>query len=113
MGCTNCFHQQCCDPHVPSVPEGEWLCHRCEAVGNQIDPQVRSPRHGNARGPPALSPVLSLQVLEDARNAQEAMGGEERVRVVRNDGYGEQDIELLMEMLDVSASRGSGARPQR
>jgi len=79
MGCTNCFHQQCCDPHVPSVPEGEWLCHRCEAVGNQIDPQV----------------------LEDARNAQEAMGGEERVRVVRNDGYGEQDIELLMEMLDV------------
>jgi hypothetical protein len=45
-------------------------------------------------------------VLEDARNTQEAMGGEERIRVVRNDGCGEQDIQLLIEMLEVRATGG-------
>jgi len=79
LNCDHCFHQRCCEPHVASVPEGSWLCQSCEAKGNQVDPQV----------------------LEDARNAQEAMGGEECIRVVRNDGCGEQDIELLIDMLDV------------
>eukprot|EP00965_Chrysotila_dentata_P076021 2512221-Pleurochrysis_carterae.AAC.1 len=44
------------------------------------------------------------QVLEDARLAEEAAGGTEAAVVVVNDGSGDQDIELLMEMLEVRPS---------
>ena len=40
--CANNYHQQCCNPPVPSVPEGAWLCPTCVANGNVVDPQARS-----------------------------------------------------------------------
>ena len=79
MGCEGCYHQQCVMPHVPEVPEGAWLCQSCVAGGNCVDPQV----------------------VEDERRAAEAAGGVESMRVLSNDGVGEQDVPLLTEVLDV------------
>ena len=42
LACANNYHQQCCNPPVPSVPEGAWLCPTCVANGNVVDPQARS-----------------------------------------------------------------------
>jgi hypothetical protein len=31
-GCANAYHQQCLDPPLRLVPEGEWFCPKCEAA---------------------------------------------------------------------------------
>ena len=77
--CVGCYHQKCCTPPVTEVPEGSWLCSTCVANGNIVDPEV----------------------LEDERKAEECAGGEESTVVLCNDGVGNQDIELLMEVVDV------------
>ena len=38
LGCDKCFHQHCVSPPVLKVPENEWLCTACVAVGNKVDP---------------------------------------------------------------------------
>jgi len=79
LRCTNCYHQRCCEPEVEAVPEGAWLCPECVARGNEVDPEV----------------------LEDARNAADAAGGDEAIVTVRNDGRGLQDIDLLHDLLEL------------
>jgi len=79
LHCANNYHQQCCDPAVAEVPDGAWLCPTCVTNQNLVDPQV----------------------LEDERNAKQALGGTEKTLVLANDGKGVQDIGMLAELLEV------------
>ena len=77
--CVGCYHQKCVDPPVLEVPEGAWLCSTCVSSGNEVDPEV----------------------IEDERKAEECAGGAESTRVLTNDGVGEQDVPLMLEVVDV------------
>ena len=78
LNCANNYHQRCCNPPVAAVPEGAWLCPSCVARGNEIDPEVD----------------------EDEQQRKDTEGGVEQIMVARNDGSGDQDIELMMEVVE-------------
>jgi hypothetical protein len=40
LDCGQCYHQKCHSPNVAAVPENEWLCAKCVASGNVVDPEA-------------------------------------------------------------------------